>query len=256
MAEILKYIGKGNWIEIDKNKIKSVDIIKKNVKKGRYSKEEKLENFLYGLSVDIFNNGYKSIKISTLLSIFGISKRSKKNVEEINNVFKEKGFYTTPEYSIELNIESSIRIYNYPVKQLGEFFSSEEALEEYVYKNEKYKLLSIKKVSRQHSPKGTKDRLDFKGETENNEIVVLELKNKGGEKSAVEQVLRYAGLLKNEYPNHKIRQILVTGIQNYETALAIKGMQKEQKEMFEWYIYKYIKESDLFEFHRVIDIDV
>ena len=52
--------------------------------------------------------------------------------------------------------------------------------------------------------------------------MVLELKNRGGGKSAVEQVLRYSGLLKAEDPNQKIRKILVTGIQNYETALAIK----------------------------------
>ena len=86
--------------------------------------------------------------------------------------------------------------------------------------------------------------------------MVLELKNAGGGKSAVEQVLRYAGLLKTEFPNHTIRQILVTGVQNYETALAIRGKQKEQRELFEWYLYKYHKSINHFELIKVTNEDI
>ena len=107
-----------------------------------------------------------------------------------------RGFYTQPEYSNELKFGSNLRIYNYPVTQKGELFGNERELEEYVAKNELYKKLGINRVERQHSPRGTKDKLDFKGFCEGQEIAVLELKNRGGGKSAVEQVFRYAGFLR------------------------------------------------------------
>jgi hypothetical protein len=250
MAKVLKYIGKGQWLEVDQNEVGKKDkIVKAN--KAKLSKDEKLKLFFEILKIDIQKNGYRSIKISTFIKNFDIIKRSQKNVENIKEHLRNNGLYTMPEFSSELKLESTIRIYNYPVRQLGELFSSEKDLENYVDKNSLYKLLDIKSVVRQHSPMGTKDKLDFKGSGNNNEIVVLELKNGGGGKSAVEQVLRYAGLLKIEFPNDKIRQILVTGIQNYETALAIRGMQKEQRELFEWYLYKYHKEINHFEFVKV-----
>ena len=86
--------------------------------------------------------------------------------------------------------------------------------------------------------------------------MVLELKNGGGGKSAVEQVLRYAGLSHIEYTGSVIRQILVTGIQNYETALAIRGMQQNHQDNLEWYLYKYHKADDHFEFVRVTDDEI
>ncbi len=137
------------------------------------------------------------------------------------------------------------------MRQLGDLFTKEKDLEDYVDKNKLFKKLNINTVLRQHSPNGSKDRMDFKGDCENEDIVVLELKNYGGGKSAVEQVLRYAALLAMNFPNRIIRQILVTGIQNYETALAIRGMLKEQRELFEWYLYKYIKDTEYFEFVKV-----
>ena len=250
MAKVLKYIGKGQWFEIDAKEVSENDKTVK-VKKVKLSKDEKIKLFFENINKDIQKNGYRSIKVSTFLKNFDISKRTQKNIENVKEVLKSYGLYTMPEFSSEIKLESTIRIYNYPVRQLGELFRSEKDLENYVDKNSLYKSLDIKSVIRQHSPMGTKDKLDFKGSGNNNEIVVLELKNGGGGKSAVEQVLRYAGLLKIEFPNDKIRQILVTGIQNYETALAIRGMQKEQRELFEWYLYKYHKEINHFEFVKV-----
>lgn len=255
MAEVLKYVGKGQWIRVDEKQLLETDKVAK-IQKKKLSSEEKKDVFFKEIEKDILKNGYRSIKISTFLKNFYITKRSSKNTDLIKEELKEKGLYTLPEYSIDLKLESTLRIYNYPVRQLGDLFVNEKALEDYVDKNELYKSLNIKTVIRQHSPKGTKDKLDFKGDMENNEIVVLELKNGGGGKSAVEQVLRYAGLLKMEFPDHKIRQILVTGIQNYETALAIRGMQKEQRELFEWYLYKYHKSTNHFEFSKVTNEDI
>lgn len=255
MAKVLKYIGKGQWMSIDEKDVLPSDKTMYAQKK-KLNKSEKIDYFFENLSKDITQSGYRSIKVSTFLKSFGIEKRSSKNTENIKNELRSRGFYTLPEYSGELKLDSTIRIYNYPVRQLGDLFPNEKALEDYVAKYESYKSLNVETVERQHSPKGSKDKLDFKGDEKDGAIVVLELKNAGGGKSAVEQVLRYAGLLKMEFPDHKIRQILVTGVQNYETALAIRGMQKEQRDLFEWYLYKYHKSINHFEFCKVTDEDI
>lgn len=253
--KVLKYVGKGVWEEIDEEQVLSTDKIRKQTK-TRQTPASRLEQFFENINNDIQKSGYRTIKVSSLLDNFSIGKRSTKNVQTIKTQLKDRGFYTLPEYSNELKLDSTIRLYNYPVRQLGNLFPTERTLEDYVDTNKLYKQLNIKTVSRQHSPKGTKDKLDFKGDCENEDIVVLELKNGGGGKSAVEQVLRYAGLLSMEFPNRPIRQILITGIQNYETALAIRGMQKEQRERFEWYLYKYIKDMNFFEFVKVTNEDI
>lgn len=260
MTNFLKYIGKGLWMPINKSDITTSDKILKDKKKVRSRTKTTIEDkktiFFEKLNKDIQKNGYRSIKVSTFLQQFGIKKRSSKNVDAINSDLRSHGLYSMPEFSIELKLDSTIRIYNYPVRQLGELFPKEKDLENYVDKNHNYKDFNIKSVVRQHSPNGTKDKLDFRGDCDNEEIVILELKNKGGGKSAVEQVLRYAGILQNEYPGRTIRQILVTGIQNYETALAIRGMLKEQRELFEWYLYEYHKDKNHFKFVRVTDAEI
>ena len=248
--KVLKYVGKGSWEEIDEKEVLSSDKIQQ-AKRTKHTPTSRLELFFETLIKSIEKNGYRTIKVTSLLENFSISKRSTKNVVLIKEQLQEKGLYTLPEYSNELKLESTLRIYNYPVRQLGNLFAKEKYLEDYVAKNKLFKKLNIDTVLRQHSPKGSKDKLDFKGDCENEDIVVLELKNHGGGKSAVEQVLRYAALLAMEFPNRSIRQILVTGIQNYETALAIRGMLKQQRELFEWYLYKYIKDTEYFEFVKV-----
>jgi Endonuclease NucS len=255
MAKVLKYIGKGQWLNVDEKDILPTDKTQK-AKKTKLSASEKLDQFFETVKKDIISNGYRSIKVSTFLKNFSIEKRTAKNVETVKTELKIRGFYTLPEYSQELKLDSTLRIYNYPVRQLGDLFATEKHLEDYVDKLEHYKSLGIKSVVRQHSPKGSKDKLDFKGDSSTDEIVVLELKNAGGGKSAVEQVLRYSGLLKMEFADKKVRQILVTGVQNYETALAIRGMQKEQRDLFEWYLYKYHKNINHFEFVKVTDNDI
>jgi hypothetical protein len=229
MAQVLKYIGRGEWLSVDESEVTPNDRILEEKKIAKTivkpTKEEKSTNFFEMVKKDIRKNGYRSIKVSTFLKNFQILKRTTKNIEFVKTELKNQGLYTLPEFSQELRLESTLRIYNYPVRQLGELFNSEKDLETYVEKN-------------------------------NDEIVVLELKNAGGGKSAVEQVLRYAGLLKMEYPNRKIRQILVTGVQNYETALAIRGMLSDQRDLFEWYLYKFHKDLNHFEFVRITNEEI
>ncbi len=248
--KVLKNVGKDKWEEVDKNIIVDSREVLKPVRKKR-SPEIRLEQFFESLKISIEKNGYRTIKVSALLNNFSIKKRSVKNLQRIKDLLKIQGLYTLPVYSNELKWDSSLRLYNYPVIQLGDLFTKEKELENYVDKKKLYKKLNIKTVVRQHKPKGSKDKLDFKGDCDNEDIVVLELKNEGGGKSAVEQVLRYAALLTMEYPKRTIRQILVTGVQNYETALAIRGMLNEQRELFEWYLYKYIKGTNHFEFVKI-----
>ena len=47
-----------------------------------------------------------------------------------------------------------------------------------------------------------------------------------------------------------------TVYEEYPTALAIRGMKKEQRELFEWYLYKYHKSSNIFGFSRVTDEEI
>ena len=41
-----------------------------------------------------------------------------------------------------------------------------------------------------------------------------------------------------------------------KTALAIKGMKAEERDLFEWYLYKYFKKENIFEFVRVAPEDL
>ena len=195
------------------------------------------------------------MRVTTMMKKIGVGKRTDNNVKRFRRELKEHGLYSLPIFSKELPLTSLIKIHSFPVLQFGDLFEKEIELENYIEKKELYKKLNIETVDRQYSPDRTRDRLDFKG-VGKNELVVLELKNRGGGKSAVEQVLRYSGLLKAEDPDSKIRKILVTGIQNYETALAIKGMKNDERDHFEWYLYKYFKKEDSFEFIRISPEDV
>lgn len=249
MLKILENIGKGLWKE-DKKVEKIIKAKAKRKKKSKTSQAELTDRFFKAVLSDIEKNGYRTIKVTTLMKKLAIGKRTDNSVNQFRKELKIQGLYSLPIFSKELPLNSLIKLYSFPVLQLGELFNTEIELENYIEEKELYKNLNIERVARQYSPLRTKDRLDFKGESAN-ETVVLELKNKGGGKSAVEQVLRYSGLLKGEYPDTKIRNILVTGIQNYETALAIKGMKDDERDNFEWYLYKYFKKEDSFEFVRV-----
>jgi hypothetical protein len=255
MLKILRKLGKELW----KEDIKTEEVLKvkaKRRKTSRKSREELADCFLHSIQSEIAKSGYRSIRVSTLMKRLGIAKRSDKSVAILREQLRIHGLYALPEFSMSLSLNEVIRIYNFPVTQKGELFRSERELETFVDQHRLYEKLGISHVDRQYSPNGTKDRLDFLGavKTEGSnevELIVLELKNGGGGKSAVEQVLRYSGLLKFEFGDKKIRKILVTGIQNYETALAIAGMKQDERDNFEWYLYDYNSAQGSFEFIRV-----
>tara|TARA_R100000935_G_scaffold18989_1_gene36606 strand:+ start:885 stop:1655 length:771 start_codon:yes stop_codon:yes gene_type:complete len=249
MLKILEKIGKGLWKE-DKKVEKKIKAKVRKKRKSTKSQEELLDSFFKSVFAEVEKNGSRTIKVTTLMKKLLIGKRTDNSVKRFRKELKIYGLYSLPIFSKELPLNSLIKLYSFPVLQLGELFKKEIDLENYIEQKELYRKLNIETVDRQYSPNKTRDRLDFKGTAEN-ESIVLELKNEGGGKSAVEQVLRYSGLLKGEDPDTKIRKILVTGIQNYETALAIKGMKSDERDNFEWYLYKYFKQEDTFEFIRV-----
>jgi hypothetical protein len=86
MAEVLKYVGKGQWIKVDEKQILETDKVAK-IQKKKLSSEEKKDVFFKEIEKDILKNGYRSIKISTFLKNFNITKRSSKNTELIKGGF-------------------------------------------------------------------------------------------------------------------------------------------------------------------------
>jgi hypothetical protein len=223
----------------------------KRIVKKRSRKPVDPNKALVDILIQVKDSGYCSIKLSSLFHRFGYQKRGPSNVEAINQYFKELGLYAYPQINMKLSWDRQIRIYDFPVAALGDLFKSENMLEEFIIFSHEYQQLDIVKGIQQYRPMSTKDRLDFRGIDKDGKLVVLELKNKEGGKSAVQQVLKYAGMLKRENPEAIIRKILVTGLREIETAKTIQGMTKEEKEGFEWYVYNYNSEAGKITFERV-----
>ena len=249
MLKILKQFAKGKW----KEDVSPKKVGKKKPKKRKLntkSREELIDEFIKSIKKEVNGNGSKGITVARLFSRIGVKKRSTKTVDLLNSQLSSRGYFVSPEITMEISWKDSVIISQYPERKLGSLFLKERALEDYIDKHNLYTKLGIDTVERQYSPSGTRDRLDFLGKTDEQRIV-LELKHKDGGKSAVEQVFRYAGYLKREHKD--IRKILVTGIQNRETALAIKGHSLDERKGFEWYLYNYNQESGELNFERISD---
>lgn len=125
-----------------------------------------------------------------MLQRFGYDRKTANRIVEINTALKERGLYALPHITADMDKGATVQLYNYPVQQLGSLFKKEIDLKEFVFQSKAYLKLGIKEAARQYSPNGTKDKMDFKGKDEGHQNIVLEIKNKGGGKSAVEQVFR------------------------------------------------------------------
>lgn len=248
MLKILRKLGKGVWKE--DRKAKEVVVKRKRRKTSKKSREELLDELLKSIKNDVRRSGSKRMTVSRLFNRIGVQKRSEKSIALFYERANEHGYYISPDISMSTDWKSTITFKLYPERQLGELFSSERKLEKYIEENGFYKKLGVETVKSQYEPDGTRDRLDFLGQT-GDQRVVLELKKKDGGKSAVEQVFRYSGYLKREFPD--VRKILITGIQNRETALAIAGQSPEERKGFEWYLYKYDSLTGELDFERVTD---
>ncbi len=216
-----------------------------------------------GFKQDVRARGYKSLTVKKLLFTFGYQKRSSENIRKITTLFQKNGLTLYPELEMGLKPLETLRIYGFPVKKLGDLFEDmnatpitrnrqhERQLEDYIAQHSHYTQLGLTKAKRQHSPANTSDRFDFLCEDASGCEVALELKHAGGGKSAVEQVLRYIGMLKQENPACKARGILVTGIQDVDTAKALHGMTPEQQAKIEWHLYRFDRQTGALSFELV-----
>lgn len=235
--------------------------LKRKVKPG--TQDSRLE-VIQQIRDVVHEKGYKILSVTNLINRFGFQKRSSSNVELITAMLAEHNLTVHPQLSLGLKPSDCLRTYGFPVAQLGDLFESEEEvktqgarqqrereLEDFIDKHDLFHKLGLKKVERQYSPKQTRDRFDFLCSDAKGSRVVLELKHVGGGKSAVEQVLRYIGMLKQEQPGKKARGILVTGIRDVDTAKALHGMTPAQQQEIEWYLYRYNKGSGIVTFELV-----
>ncbi|RYY47501.1 MAG: DUF91 domain-containing protein [Chitinophagaceae bacterium] len=196
-------------------------------------------------------SGYKVITVMKLVKLLGNKKRSPQIIEKINQRLRDESLYVYPKLSMTLRPDEILRIYTFPVEALGDLFDTEEELESYIEEKNLFGKLGLEAPQRQFSPDHTRDRLDFKCCDLQGNHVALELKNLDGGKSAVEQVLRYLGILKQHFRGQPVRGILVTGVRGVDTAKALHGMTDEQKKAIDWYLYSYSKGDGNLSFEKV-----
>ena len=238
---------------------------KKTVKrKPKPCTESSREETIGLIKKAVRDSGYRVVSVQNLLRSFGYQKRSEANVRQITEWLAAQNLTVHPKLSLQLKPSQCLRVYGFPVAQLGDLFETDEAkpakgvrkqrereLEEFIHANDLFQQLGLTLQERQHSPKETRNRFDFLCTDANDALVVLELKHEDGGKSAVEQVLRYLGMLKQQHPKRKARGILVTGIRDVDTAKALYGMTPAQQKEIDWYLYHYRKGEGLLGFELV-----
>lgn len=230
--------------------IKTPDAIKRSLKPN-----DKYKKAIKSIQRSIKTNGYRSIEVRRLLQLFGYKKRGVANLDRINQIFSENLLYCYPVLSLDLNFNERVKIYNFPVECRGDLFESEKQLQEYIKETKALERLSLSSIVPEFSPDNTSHRMDFYAQDDTHNVVI-EVKNEGGQERGVEQVLRYASMIKRQQPDKPVRKILITGQQDPNTAKAIHGMTNEERENFEWYLYNYDKNLKLISFEKVNYIHV
>jgi hypothetical protein len=206
-----------------------------------------------------YERGYKNITVTMLLARFGYRKRSEANLKLITTSLAVHDLTVHPVLSMSLKLSQTVRIYSFPVEQLGDLFEDPETAptvamrqqREYIERHDLFAQLGLVKECRQYSPTHTQDRFDFLCRDAAGGAVVLELKHAGGGKSAVEQILRYLGMLRQEAPDRPARGILVTGVRDVDTAKALHGMTPAQQQVIDWYLYRYDRHTGVLSFEKV-----
>lgn len=205
---------------------------------------------LKDIKASIKKTGCKSITVGGLFRTFGHKRRGPKNTAEISEFLEKNNLHSYPSLQSNLTWNCRIEIHRFPVKSKGELYKKERNLQKDLYEKGFLKKLNLDHIEPEISPDHTRDRMDFFAK-DGKRNVVIEVKNKGGGKRAVEQVLRYAGMLKQQHPETEVRKILITGIQDQHTAKAIHGMTEQEKNGFEWYLYIHHPETGNIEFEKV-----
>ncbi len=191
----------------------------------------------------INERGYKSIKLCHLMRDFQYKKRGPQNILKINKVLSTHKLFCDPPINMKTNWKENLRIYEFPVQRFGDIFPNEKDLQKYMFDKHLFNTIGVPHTEREKSLPGTADIFDFYGVFAKTHIII-EVKLKDGNKSAVEQLLRYGGFLNKKFPGESIRKILITGVSDFWTAYAIHGMLEDGRGEIEWYIYKYNKSED------------
>jgi len=223
----------------------------KKVKK-KITPEQEIHT-LEQLKLDIISNGYYSMKISSLFGLFNYQKRSSVNIDKVLNRLEDAGLFAAKRVVVDRAWGERIKIYNFPVDQLGHLFKSENEMEKAFAENQWYRQLDLmiktkpekpgERSDQQFSPNGTRDRLDFRALDKNGHNVVLELKNKGGDKRLIEQALRYRTDLMHHFKTDQVSCIIITGERCLHTAKAFKALPAHEKKVITWYLYKWDKNN-------------
>lgn len=251
--KLFKYLGKGIYEEIPDEQLVRLtsDELTDLREVPIHITGRKPKNIFETIGKITSKNGYKVITVMNLVRLLGNKKRSPQIIKKITEDFEKNNLYIYPELTMNLKPDEILRIYTFPVKALGDFFDTENELECFIEENDLFENLGLSKPVRQYSPDQTRDRFDFKCvDTDGNEVA-LELKNLDGGKSAVEQVLRYMGMLKQQFKVKKVRGVLVTGIRGVDTAKALHGTNDEQKKSIDWYLYSFNKNTQHLTFEKV-----
>lgn len=178
-------------------------------------------------------NGQRGITVRQLLRAFGYQRRSEAGLASIQNYLQQNGLYVGLYESV--GIDDSVQLTGEPVRRIGSLYEKEADIEAR-FPDEILRRVGLKKmVAKEYSPKGTRDRLDFLCEDKDGRSVVVELKANSGDKRAVEQVLRYIGMLKAENRDKDPWGILITGSADMHTRRALEG--RKSDDHIRWWIY-------------------
>ncbi len=221
-----------------------------NLSKRSLKPNDKYKKAIKSIQRSIKTTGYRSIEVRRLLQLFGYKKRGAANLDRINQIFSENLLYCYPVLSMDLNFNDRVKIYNFPVECRGDIFKSEKVLQKFISETNALKQLGVDAILPEYSPNNTSHRMDFYAQDDTHNVVI-EVKNEGGQERGVEQVLRYASMIRREQPEKPVRKILITGQLDPNTAKAIHGMTNEERENFEWYLYNYDQKLKLISFEKV-----
>lgn len=211
---------------------------------------DKYKKAIKSIQRSIKTAGYRSIEVRRLLQLFGYKKRGVANLERINQIFTENELFCYPVLSMERNFNERVKIYNFPVECKGDLFDNERQMQQFIYERKALEKLNLFAIKAEYSPNRTSHRMDFFAQDGVNNVVI-EVKNNGGQERGVEQVLRYASMIRREEPEKPVRKILITGQLDPNTAKAIHGMTTEERNNFEWYLYNYNQKVQIITFEKV-----
>lgn len=199
------------------------------------SKEVNLEKIIEAIEL----NGSKTFRLIRLTQL--LYKEKAKNIsdtgtKQLYTFLRNKNIFAAPTLEEILknhHRDEKITLTLKEVRRSKVFFEKESDLEDFIYENQilQTQLKFNKAIERQIKLIGAKDKVDFIA-IKNKQTYLIEIKHKTSY-YGIEQLLRYKGILKEDAS----KMVLITGIEDPKLHNTFSGMHKEQRKMFEWYVY-------------------